>query len=120
MDIDTDERYLVAPTSTSRHVELNFTNEEQPFSVKHQISKVSAAPQPLSSLSSSGLKHFTRAAVRTEASTFIEQQRKILSPRVCAEHTTIAQTNQSDLNMTKISSFFGNNGTNVSQASVKG
>lgn len=117
MDIDTDERYLVAPTSR----QLNIFTNDPPFSVKHQISKVSAAPQPLTSLSSSGLKH--RAAVRTEASTFIEQQhpKKVLSPRVGAEHTTIALTNHSDLNMTKISSFFGNNnGTNVSQASVKG
>lgn len=88
------------------------------MSVRHHITKVSAAPQPLSSLASSGLKHGSKA-VRTEASTFIEQ-RKVLSPRVGAEHTTITQTNQSDLNMTKISSFFAHNATNVSQASVKG
>jgi hypothetical protein len=120
MDMDTDERYLVAPAST-RPVQLktSFMNEEKPLSVRHHITKVSAAPQPLSSLSSSGLKHASKA-VRTEASTFIEQQRKVLSPRVGAEHTAITQTNQSDLNMTKISSFFANNGTNVSQASVKG
>ena len=72
MDMDTDERYLVAPTFTSRQVKLNFTNEEKPLSVKHQISKISAAPQPLSSISSSGLKYGSKGLVRTEASTFIE------------------------------------------------